>query len=86
MARKFWWGGKEGKRCTCYASWERMTQPKYAGGLGLWDLKLLNLALLAKQVWRIIQEPLSLSMRILKEVDTSKTYLLSQTHLLLFFL
>jgi hypothetical protein len=50
-----------------------MTQPKYAGGLGFRDLELLNLALLAKQVQRIIQDPLSLSVRILKEVYFLRT-------------
>ena len=37
-------------------SWETMTMPKYKGGLSCRDLKLLNMALLAHQAWRLLQD------------------------------
>jgi hypothetical protein len=68
MLRKFWWGCKEGQRRTSWVAWEQMTQPKSVGGLGFRDIELFNLALLARQGWRILQVPESLSARVLKAV------------------
>jgi hypothetical protein len=68
LIRSFWWGSKKGKRKTCWVSWERMTMPKYLGGIGFRDMELFNLSLLARQAWRILQNPSTLGARILKAV------------------
>jgi hypothetical protein len=68
IIRGFWWGSKEGKRKPCWVAWEEMIKPKRLGGLGFRDIELFNLALLARQAWRILKAPSSLSARILKTV------------------
>jgi hypothetical protein len=47
--------------------WDKMGWAKERGGLGFRDLEWFNLALLAKQGWRLIQNPNSLVAKILKE-------------------
>ena len=66
MVRNFWWGQKENERKMAWVSWEKMCQRKAEGGLGFRDLKAFNLTLLAKQGWRIIQNPDSLFHSVLK--------------------
>jgi hypothetical protein len=68
MLRSFWWGSKDGNRKPCWVSWETMCSPKFPGVMGFRDIELFNLAMLARQAWRILQNPEALSSRILKAV------------------
>jgi hypothetical protein len=64
---RFWWGRQQNERKISWMSWKRMGVAKVRGGLGFRDLELFNLALLAKQGWRILQNPDSLVARVFKE-------------------
>ena len=66
MIRRFWWGQKNGQNKMAWLSWEKMCAPKEKGGLGFRDLKAYNLALLAKQGWRLQNNPHSLVYKVLK--------------------
>jgi len=39
-----------GRRRLCWVKWSRVCQPRTIGGLGVRDIRLVNLSLLAK--WR----------------------------------
>jgi hypothetical protein len=54
-----------------------MCKPKKMGGLGFRDIELFNLALLARQGWRMMMNPDSLSAKVLKAVYFPCTTLLN---------
>jgi hypothetical protein len=66
MIRCFWWGEEAGQRKVHWMAWEKLLLSKCCGGIGFWDMRLFNLALLARQAWRLIHDPASLGVQILK--------------------
>ena len=66
IVRAFWWGHGQGEKKLHLLNWERIYQPKRKGGLGLKKFSLMNQATLAKQYWKISQNPNSLLARTYK--------------------
>jgi hypothetical protein len=62
----FWWGDTEEQRRMHWFTWWKMCIPKNMGGMGFRDLHSFNLAMLAKQSWRLLSRPDSLCARVLK--------------------
>ena len=56
LCRDFLWGSTVEKRKIHFVSWKKVTMYKNLGGLGIFDLRDRNKALLAKFCWRIITE------------------------------
>jgi hypothetical protein len=66
LMQKFWLGHMANTSKIHWLSWDKMGLAKSAVGLSFRDLVLFNKALLAKQGWRIIKEPNSIDVLILK--------------------
>ena len=64
--RNFWWGQKNEENKIAWVSWRRMYKSKFYGGMGFRNLQAFNLAMLAKQGWRILTNPNSLMARVYK--------------------
>lgn len=63
---RYWWNQQEGKHKIHWLSKDILQKTKKDGGLGFRDIHAFNLAMLAKQCWRIWDRPSSLCARILK--------------------
>ncbi|RHN63454.1 putative reverse transcriptase zinc-binding domain-containing protein [Medicago truncatula] len=67
IQRDFLWGGVGGGRKICWVKWKTICQPKSKGGLGVRDVKMVNLSLMAKWKWRMLQDELPLWKTVLRE-------------------
>jgi hypothetical protein len=66
LIRRFWWGQGGNKGKMQWLPWHILCKPKSRGGIGLRDLGFFNEALLAKQVWRLMNNPSSLFSKVFK--------------------
>jgi len=54
LQREFLWGGIKRRKSIPWVSWSVVCKPKCEGGLGVRNLRLVNLSLLAKWRWRYL--------------------------------
>jgi exonuclease III len=66
MISRFWWGSNTDRRKIHWINWKKTCKQKKDGGMGFRDLGAFNEALLAKQGWRIMNDPNSLMATVLK--------------------
>ena len=60
MATRFWWGQRGLERKVHWLGKNHLIRRKSEGGMGFRELSLFNMALLARQGWRLVQYPDSL--------------------------
>jgi len=66
LCARFWWGQIGEERKIHWKSWSALTQSKKVGSMGFRDLRSFNIAMLAKQGWRLLQNQESLVYRCFK--------------------
>ncbi|XP_031101846.1 uncharacterized protein LOC116005747 [Ipomoea triloba] len=67
MMNRYWWSkGTSNSRGMHWASWTRLAAPKSIGGMGFKRIHEFNIALLAKQGWRLLVKPDYLVSKLLK--------------------
>ena len=63
---KYWWGQTKDEKKIYWINWKKLCNPKERGGMGFRDIHAFNLALLAKQAWRLIHQNHFLFFRVYK--------------------
>ncbi|MBA0635604.1 hypothetical protein Godav_021843, partial [Gossypium davidsonii] len=77
IMNRFWWANNKSLKGIHWSKWEPLCKPKCLGGLGFKDMFLFNKPLLAKQVWRILDQPHCLLARVFKARYFPKSDVLS---------
>jgi hypothetical protein len=56
IQREFLWGSRRGQKRISWIKWDVLCLPKKKGGLGVRDIRVVNISLLAKWRWRLLFE------------------------------
>jgi hypothetical protein len=67
MQRRFLWGGAAENSKISWVSWFDVCRPKREGGLGVKDLRIMNISLLTKWKWRLLTEGNSIWKSVLQQ-------------------
>jgi hypothetical protein len=78
LMSKFWWSFKDNFNKISWMSWKKLGW-KEIGGMGFRELDCFNMAMLAKQGWRLLKFPDSLAARVFKEKYYPKSSFLLST-------
>ena len=66
LIQNFCWSQRQEEKKIAWLSWKKLCAPKASGRIGFKSLKEFNLAMLAKQGWRLQQRQNSLAYHMLK--------------------
>ncbi|CAN1223095.1 Uncharacterized mitochondrial protein AtMg00310 [Linum perenne] len=77
LVRNFFWAGDMNKRSIHWSSGQILCESKARGGLGFKSFTDFNLAMLAKQGWRILTNPTTMWVKLLKSLYFPKTDFMS---------
>jgi hypothetical protein len=66
IQREFLWGCKGGRSQISWVKWDTVCKPKKLGGLGVRDIRAVNISLLAKWRWRLLENDKAMWKEVLK--------------------
>jgi hypothetical protein len=66
MQREFLWGSRRGIKKVSWIKWDIVCLPKKKGGLGVRDIRVVNISLLAKWRWRLLFDDQTVWKEVLK--------------------
>ncbi|MCI08983.1 putative non-LTR retroelement reverse transcriptase, partial [Trifolium medium] len=66
IQREFLWGGKSGRKRINWVKWDDVCKPKSEGGLGVRDIRAINISLLTKWRWKLLTDDRSLWKEVIR--------------------